>query len=75
MLTQHMLIRVNGGSTTASIATGYTNVTPKATADQHMCVPAGLHAGGMRQLHWHLNFDEWQFVINVSTAQLQNRPA
>uniref|UniRef100_A0A383W9E2 Cupin type-1 domain-containing protein n=1 Tax=Tetradesmus obliquus TaxID=3088 RepID=A0A383W9E2_TETOB len=20
--------------------------------------------GGMRQLHWHLNFDEWQFVIN-----------
>ena len=20
--------------------------------------------GGMRQLHWHLNFDEWQFAIN-----------
>jgi len=26
-------------------------------------------AGGMRQLHWHLNFDEWQYVINVSTEQ------
>lgn len=22
----------------------------------------------MRQLHWHLNFDEWQYVINVSWA-------
>jgi oxalate decarboxylase len=20
--------------------------------------------GGMRQLHWHLNIDEWQYVIN-----------
>jgi hypothetical protein len=26
-------------------------------------------AGGMRQLHWHLNFDEWQYVINVSARQ------
>jgi hypothetical protein len=25
--------------------------------------------GGMRQLHWHLNFDEWQFVLNVSTSK------
>ncbi len=23
-----------------------------------------LHPGGMRQLHWHTNLDEWQFVIN-----------
>jgi hypothetical protein len=23
----------------------------------------------MRQLHWHLNFDEWQYVINVSDAE------
>lgn len=21
-------------------------------------------AGGMRQLHWHLNIDEWQYIIN-----------
>lgn len=33
-----------------------------------LCAVAGVfcHAGGMRQLHWHLNFDEWQFVISVS---------
>ena len=23
-----------------------------------------LHPGGMRQLHWHTNLDEWQYVIN-----------
>ncbi|KAF6259616.1 RmlC-like cupin [Scenedesmus sp. NREL 46B-D3] len=23
-----------------------------------------IAAGGMRQLHWHLNIDEWQYVIN-----------
>ena len=23
-----------------------------------------LYPGGMRQLHWHTNLDEWQFVIN-----------
>lgn len=23
-----------------------------------------LVPGGMRQLHWHTNLDEWQFVIN-----------
>jgi oxalate decarboxylase len=23
-----------------------------------------IAAGGMRQMHWHLNFDEWQFLIN-----------
>lgn len=28
--------------------------------------PRIIAAGGMRQLHWHLNFDEWQYVINVS---------
>lgn len=37
-------------------------------ADQAVLCCSGvyLHAGGMRQLHWHLNFDEWQYVINVS---------
>ena len=33
-----------------------------------------LEPGGMRQLHWHVNLDEWQYVINgtiqVSTLQL-----
>ena len=23
-----------------------------------------LEPGGMRQLHWHTNLDEWQYVIN-----------
>ena len=23
-----------------------------------------LEPGGMRQLHWHVNLDEWQYVIN-----------
>ncbi len=23
-----------------------------------------LRPGGMRQLHWHTNLDEWQYVIN-----------
>ena len=23
-----------------------------------------IHPGGIRQMHWHLNFNEWQYVIN-----------
>jgi len=30
-----------------------------------------LHPGGMRQLHWHTNLDEWQFVIN-GTIQVRS---
>ena len=37
------------------------------TAPLYHCWPVCIAAaGGMRQLHWHLNFDEWQYVINVS---------
>ncbi len=32
-----------------------------------------LHPGGMRQLHWHTNLDEWQFVIN-GTIQVCSSP-
>lgn len=30
-----------------------------------------LNAGGMRQLHWHTNLDEWQYVIN-GTIQVRS---
>lgn len=32
-----------------------------------------LRPGGMRQLHWHTNLDEWQFVIN-GTIQVHSPP-
>ena len=32
-----------------------------------------LNAGGMRQLHWHTNLDEWQYVIN-GTIQVRSYP-
>ena len=33
-----------------------------------------LRPGGMRQLHWHTNEDEWQYVIN-GTIQACSRPS
>ena len=32
-----------------------------------------LRPGGMRQLHWHTNLDEWQYVIN-GTLQVHCPP-
>ena len=32
-----------------------------------------LRPGGMRQLHWHTNLDEWQYVIN-GTIQVHSPP-
>jgi oxalate decarboxylase/phosphoglucose isomerase-like protein (cupin superfamily) len=32
-----------------------------------------LNAGGMRQLHWHTDQDEWRYVIN-STIQVPSYP-
>ncbi len=32
-----------------------------------------LRPGGMRQLHWHTNLDEWQYVIN-GTIQVRRPP-
>ncbi len=36
-----------------------------------------LEPGGMRQLHWHVNLDEWQYVINgtIQVSVLQLCPA
>lgn len=36
-----------------------------------MCVLAG----GLRQLHWHLTHDEWQFIVNVSGVVCCGAPA
>ena len=32
-----------------------------------------LEPGGMRQLHWHVNLDEWQYIINgtIQVSMLQ----